>query len=721
MTKEKEEFSPFKGEAGQVTRWSREIENAENHEQNYLKEGRKYNAIYRDQTTGGSYSRGRYNIFWANTQTLAPLVFAKLPEMNITRRFLNDDRPARILSEMLERSINYFLEKENAEAEFKKASQDRLVVGRGVARVVMETDIVSTKEENEEGEEVEVENVDSKKVRVEYVNWENILWSPATDWKDVRWVAFRHKKTREELVEQFGEIGKQVTLDMTLLENENKQNSLMEDDLLKVAEVWEIWDKTTRRVKFLTAGLNGKLLSDDEDPYNLEEFFPIPKPLGSDDTTDSLIPIPLYRMYKCQAEELNMIDERIKSLVEQCKATGVYASFMKSQDVESLFNGRDGEYTPLELAGTGANIRDAIFHKPLVDIITTIRQLYEQKTQVINNIRDITGLSDIVRGTSFASETATAQQLKGNFAISRIQPLQRENEVMVRDVIRLFTELISENFSIEELAKLTGLEVIDLEAIEQAARVEANTLIQRALTPQTPEEQLALEQKTPEQREQELAQLEAAANQFVKNSLEGPINKLKGYAVTPDELEGIETIMENDKLRDFSIDIETESTARIDQNQEKQDRLEFTQVVSQFATNIAPLVQTGIIQPVAGREMLSFIMKPFKVGRNLEEYLLAEEEVNPEPEQPSFEEQALVAENNRKDQELQLKAREVDIKQQEVDVKKAQVLSKQQQFEDNLEFEDVNKEADRRAKLATEVVQDATEEVNNLIRQSDLI
>ena len=649
------------------------------------------------------------------------MVFAKLPEMNITRRFLNDDRPARILSETLERNINYFLEKEGAETEFKKASQDRLVVGRGICRVIMETDIVTTKEKSDEGEEVDVENIDAKRIRVEYVNWENVLWSPATDWKDVRWVAFRHKKTREELVEQFGDVGKDVTLDMTLLENENKNSSLLDDDLLKVAEVWEIWDKINKRVIFLTPGLNGKLLSDDEDPYNLEGFFPIPKPLGSDDTTDSLIPIPLYRMYKSQAEELNMVDVRIKSLIEQCKATGVYASFMNSQDVDNLFNGADGEYTPLELTGTGANIKDAIFNKPLVEIITTIRQLYEQKTQIINNIRDITGLSDIVRGTSFASETATAQQLKGNFAISRIQPLQRENEIMVRDVIRLFSELIAENFSIEELAKLTGLEVVDLESIEANARREANVLIQRAVTPQTEEEQLALEQKTPEQREQELVQLQEAADQFVKNSLEDPINKLKGYAVTPDELQAIEDIMQDDKLRDFSIDIETESTARIDQSQEKQDRLEFTQVVSQFATNIAPLVQTGIIQPVAGREMLSFIMKPFKVGRNLEEYLLAEEEVNPEPEQPSVEEQALVAENTRKDQELQLKVKEVDIKQQEVDVKKAQVLSKQQQFEDNLEFEDVNKAEDRRAQIATEFVQDATENVTNLIRQSNLV
>jgi len=367
-------------------------------------------------------------------------------------------------------------------------------------------------------------------------------------------------------------------------------------------------------------------------------------------------------------------------------------------------NGEDGEFNPLTLAPT-VNIKDAIFAKPLNDIILTISQLNDQKIRIIQNIRDITGLSDIVRGTTLASETATAQRLKGDFAISRIQPLQKEVEIYVRDAIRLMAELIVENYTIEELAKITNLQIVDIDLIEQTATEQANALITEA-NPQTPEE---------------VAQINEQAKKFVQNSLEKPLNDLKGFAVTPGQLQEISVLMKDDNLRSFSIDIETDSTVRIDQNQQKQDRIEYVQAISTFSSNFFPLLQAGVITSATFNEFLSFISKPFKIGRNLEEYLLSEEESNPEPEGPSIEEQLAQAENSRKDQEVQLKAQEVDIKQQLADVQKAKVKVDIEQFNDKLEFEDVNKESDRRVETLSQVVQDRTQRVTSRIRESDLI
>ena len=48
------------------------------------------------------------------------------------------------------------------------------------------------------------------------------------------------------------------------------------------AEVWEIWDKYTRKRFFISRGYN-EVLAEDDDPYELENFFPCP---------DSLVAMP---------------------------------------------------------------------------------------------------------------------------------------------------------------------------------------------------------------------------------------------------------------------------------------------------------------------------------------------------------------------------------------------------------------------------------------------
>jgi hypothetical protein len=709
-----EEIEKSGDSRGELNRWVKEIENASNAEKKWRQEADEYFAIYKDEAEGQAFAQERYNIFWSNTQTLRPLVFSRLPNSNITRRFLSDDGIARIMSEMMERSVNYFLEDTNAEPVFNAVRDDFLIAGRGVARVILDpAEIMTTKEKDEHGIEREVENIDNeaKTVRIEYVNWHDFRMSPAKAWKDVRWIAFRHQMTRAQLIEQFGKLGEQVNLDNNILSYlEKGDNNLENEDLLKVAEVWEIWDKDSHNVIFISSGYDKGVLSKEDDLYNLKNFFPTPKPLGSNSSPDSLLPIPLYRMYKSQAAELNAIDARIKGLIQQIKFTGVYQSVVDDTDITSLLNGEDGVFTPMSFVGGSSDIRQNIFTKPIGEIAVVIAQLNEQKARILQNIRDITGLSDIVRGTTVASETATAQKLKGDFAISRIQPLQHEMEVYVRDLIRLESELIVENFSVEELAEITGLKIIDFKKIEKKAMNNAKKLLEEALSLLNPEDP-EIEQK----KEQIIQQAQQGVTATLK-----PVGKaLEGYAVTTEEAEQLQELMTSDLSRNYAVDVETDSTVRMDQQQEKSNRLEYVSAITNFSSSFFPLVQAGIVSPETFNQFLGFISKPFKVGRNLEESLLAP--VEPEPQGPSIDEQNMAAESQRRDMELQLKAKEVDIKQQEVDIKKAEVLQKGAQFDDNLEFQDANKAADRQTRTSDAIIQDSTRIAVEAVRNSNLL
>jgi hypothetical protein len=368
-------------------------------------------------------------------------------------------------------------------------------------------------------------------------------------------------------------------------------------------------------------------------------------------------------------------------------------------------------------------VQDLVMFKPLGEIIGTIGQLNDRKDRVIFSIRDITGISDIVRGVTTASETATAQQLKGNFAISRIQPLQKELEFWVRDLIRLLCELTVENYSVKELAEMTQLKIVDIKTIAEVEKAKLDGLLneaKRLTDPNNPDEVARLQQLN-----------EQAKEQF-KKTIKKPIEDLKGYAITPEQIPEIEKLIKNDKLRTFAIDVETDSTIKIDQQQEKADRIEYIRSISEFSNSFFPMVQAGIITPDAFKQFMLFISKPFKVGRMVEESLVNQEEQ--EPKGPSAEEMLTQAEIQIKQQELQLKAQkqqnDTQIAQEELNIKKAALLQEQAIHQDNLEFEDANKAADREHQLVAQITGARTtlmnaqslaqtENLNQTIRESN--
>ena len=433
-------------------------------------------------------------------------------------------------------------------------------------------------------------------------------------------------------------------------------------------------------------------------------------PMGLNESK-KLLPAPLYSKYKNLCEDLTDIHDRIQSLVKQAKFTGAYTSFAEQSDVENIMNGEDGEFKPLK---TTANIDDArklVVFKPLNEIANTITVLRTEKMALKQDIQEITGLSDIVRGASVASETATAQQLKGNFAISRIQPLQKEVEFTIRDTIRLLAELAVEKMSINEIIKITGLKIVDVDLIMNQAKTNIELQKQEAislLNPQDPDYQ------------NKIMMLEQQAQQGLQNTYKDLQDQLKGFHIQLKDLKKLEETIKSDKLRCISIDIETDSTVKIDQNQEKMDRMEYIRTISQTIQSMVPAVQTNVISKDALNEFVVFASKPFKVGRNLENYLKNEEPIEEKPDP-----QAMIAqaEMELRQQELQLKAQEItgklDLEQQKVNVEKAKVLNDQNKFEQKLEFDDVNKQADRESKRLDMKVKAGTELVNEQIRNAN--
>lgn len=456
-------------EADSVRRWFTELDLADKHEKKWRERGRKVVERYRfEQEAEGS----QFNILWANVETLRPNLYSSTPKPDVQRRYKDADPAGAIAAKILERALSFAVDDQDYDSVAGQVMMDYLLPGRGIARVRYKPTM--GQEVTPDGSTLEV--VVYEEAPIEYVNWERFRMSPAECWEEVRWVAFMSYMTRAELVRAFGKVGGEVPLTIDgegkRVENDSKREE--GEDFYLRAEVWEVWDKEERHVCIVARGLEKYLLETD-DPLQLRDFFPCPRPLYAVKTNGTMIPVPEFCLYQDQADELNTITARITRLVDAIKVRGFYNSQHKEAMQEALDSDENilipiDNWTDFAEKG-GAD--GAISWVPIEQMGKTLVHLYQKRSEIIQTIYELTGLSDIQRGASDPRETKGAQQLKAQFGTQRLAPRQREVAAFFRDLMRLQAEIIAEHFSPQTLALMTGLadDPQVAQAFEQAVAV----------------------------------------------------------------------------------------------------------------------------------------------------------------------------------------------------------------------------------------------------------
>ena len=107
---------------------------------------------YRDDSRTRNNPNARFNILWSNVQTIQPAIFARLPRPDVSRRFRDNDPIGRVASMMLERALEYEIEHyHDYNSAMKNAVLDRLLGGRGTAWVRYEPHIVAEQTATRDG------------------------------------------------------------------------------------------------------------------------------------------------------------------------------------------------------------------------------------------------------------------------------------------------------------------------------------------------------------------------------------------------------------------------------------------------------------------------------------------------------------------------------------------------------------------------------------------
>jgi hypothetical protein len=172
-------------------------------------------------------------------------------------------------------------------------------------------------------------------------------------------------------------------------------------------------------------------------------------------TTDSRIPRPYYDLYAKLAGDLDEVSARISALTKQIKVRGAYNG--ASRDIADILSAGDQKMLPVDGVDLiSGGLQNHIWMVPIDIFMAALDKLLLAKEQLKQSIYEIMGISDIMRGATKASETATAQRIKGSMGVSRMEEFKQTAGNFVRDLLRLKAEIICQNFDAATLEAMTG-------------------------------------------------------------------------------------------------------------------------------------------------------------------------------------------------------------------------------------------------------------------------
>lgn len=442
---------------GMAERWTVEIEAARKELEKFHTDGDRITERYLDKRDDWARAESRVNLFWSTMKVLLSMLYARPPRASVARSFLDgDDDQARVAGTILQRLLNRSFDDNVSswDAAVRQAIEDWLVVGLGQVWLRYEVET----EEREEPAQIDpmtgaelvpastVEAIVEEDAPVDYIYWKDFFWSPARTWAEVRWVARRVYMTRDKLVARFGEeIGRAVPLQSTTPTADKDQRP--RHDPWAAAEVFEIWCKDTEKVYWLAKGFD-VILDYKSDPLEIEGFFPCPKPLCANVTSSNFLPRADYVFAQDQFDELDEINTRITWLTRAAKVIGVYDK--AADGLQRMFQqATENQLIPVDnwaMFAESGGIKGKIDWVPIEAVVNAIERLRVYRSDKTQQIYEVLGISDVMRGASKASETLGAQRMKAQFGATRIQLMQFYIAEWISNALRIKAEIICKHW-----------------------------------------------------------------------------------------------------------------------------------------------------------------------------------------------------------------------------------------------------------------------------------
>ena len=547
----------------------------------------------------------QFQMFWANIQVLSPSIYARPPKPVVVPKF-KDRRPVfTTASEMAERCTTVAFDMTRIHDTMLAVRNDLTLYNRGVIWI-----------RHERGK-----NGKPEKVCVEHKDRRDFLHSPTRNWYEVQWVAAASYLTREEARKRFAKFSGDA-YDEAEYKIDREKDEIGGVDERERAKIWEVWHRGIGKVVWVSEGVD--VLLDESDPHlDLQDYWPCPRPAYGTTQPGSLVPVPDYLYYKDQIEELNQLTGRIHALADALRVKGFYpgggGEMAEAVETALKLQSNTAIMVPISNWAQFGGSKEVIIWLPIDQVANTLTALVGIRKQIIDDIYQIVGLSDIMRGSTDPDETLGAQQLKMQSGSVRIRDKQTMMAQLAKDCVQIVTEIITEKFEDNTILAMSQMQLPS----DRDIAVQRQQLLMKAQQVQMKAQQEAMQpqiqqQPQPGQPPQAPGQ---PPQQGGQQQADAAMQEIQGQLADLDKKATIEKVLaflRDNRAKMFVLDIETDSTIQLDEQFEKQQRGEFLGVLAQLLPQIGGMVQQMPSTAAFAGEILKFAVAPYRVGRQLD-------------------------------------------------------------------------------------------------------
>ena len=278
------------------------------------------------------------------------------------------------------------------------------------------------------------EEIGIVKTYLKQVDYSQFKWDyEARDFTEWEWCAFETEMTTGQIVEQYGD----DAADKLKVDDGEDLSRYKPRAKHKIIEMWVKEDK--KRYVFCKGG--GGLLASDDDPYELEHFFPVVYPMFDNVPTEGGFPALEFEQVRGILANVSDIFDRKAQAMRLARPRALYDSTIP--ELSTLINkSRQGEYIGVpNLSTKVAQNQALVMYLDTTPILNMLQTLGGELQSELQAYDQVTGYSEVLKGVVNPYESATGVERKSQFALSRYSNLQEDMQRFCRDNIRLLVDL----------------------------------------------------------------------------------------------------------------------------------------------------------------------------------------------------------------------------------------------------------------------------------------
>lgn len=447
--------------------WLQRISREETTHEKFRNRSRDVEKIFRSDPEESVY----VPLYWSVVGVEHVGVYSNQPVPDVRPRNDPQNPLYRSIATIIRRGLSYCIDHPSFDKAMHRSIDDFLAMGLGTLRVKVDSEMsketteepIMAEQQTPQGvQQVEVgtrpkqvDVVGDQTIRWEYVPWARFGWEPCNDFKHCGWIYFRHRMTMLQIKKRFG---RTISASKDEHDRQGDPNNWKQSTF----DIYEIWDKTKKEVVFMAKG-ESELIEVREDPLKMLDFWPIPDMMMTNLPSEELIPQADYDYIEHYDRELNRLQERRQNLLEGIKAAGAYDAGVP--ELKGILELEDNQMLPIQnmLARmqTAGGAKEFVWFQPIIEKLQALEIISQQIQLIKAQVDEILGISDIVRGVTKASETATAQEIKGRWVGVRLTRKRETVIYTVKQMMRMMSQLLVSHITPDNLQRITQMPITE--------------------------------------------------------------------------------------------------------------------------------------------------------------------------------------------------------------------------------------------------------------------